>query len=483
MFTRNPSGFTLVEVLISTSILFTALAISLSAITGLAGAGRTVDRRNEMVVDSQVILKSLSDDVALSGWAPYDCTTSNFSAAYSVDRTIRYYPYVIQQAPSAASASTRLPNVTDAGGGLQAASPTWFQNIDTNWFVRPNQFVDVKRFNPSPDLPPSLGRPTDFSKNFSITVYPTPYDRDKDYRTSFYARSQELILVRASVGGWSATPGIDTTPIIKFPNGDWTSASKDVGGGIFVKDNHAGLGIIKMSEWQLGDANSALPSVPDLRNPTTFYWNRPSAPVGMKQIPVAVNQGAMLSPQSDPGNLVQIRWDTMVDPAASQINMTLPDPHPVIEFPAGNARIKSRQLREYAYLVVPSRIGAGRFVRAHTAPIFQAMTLTRAPDLGDCIGNGTDPLGNPISLIIDKIYSDNCMRVVFDTYRSVGPNGGLSPNQIRVTLYFAMGNARPGDAPVTYKTSTLLTMRVLNSSVDNDSISTLLGPIVPGLAY
>ena len=496
---RYTAGFTLVEVLIATAIFATAVTVALGALTSVNSLSKTIDRRNDLVTESQAIFKAMSYDIALSGWATYDTTAGDFANSYGIDRTLRYYPYVVQQAATGPAESARTASLASAGGGMQVASPTWFTSINTNWFLRAgNGLVDLGKFQSRPILPPQFGALTDFGKNYNGSSYGSEALRDKAYRASFYARSQELIYLRASVGGWSPKPGIDTTPIIKFPVGDWKSATKTTPTGL-VKDNHEALGVIRMSEWLLGDTNpTAAPAVgtPDTRNPSSFFWNRPSGPAGLKQIPVAVNLGAMLSPQADPGNLVQVRWDSMLDPAAFPINMSasvLDDQHAVIEFPAsaaGNARIKSRQLREYAYVLVPSPTGAGRLVRAHSEIGNVTVVTGRAPWVGDCIGTGTDPapvapatLGSrTISFIVDKVYTDNCMRVVFDTIRSV-TDGSLEPNQVRVTLYLAIGDNRPGDVPITYQISTILTMRVLNSSVDNDSMTSLLGVSSPGLAH
>lgn len=497
---RRALGFTLMELMIAMAIFATAVTVALGALTGVNSLSKTIDRRNDLVIESQAIFKAMGDDIALSGWSTYDASVADFANSYGIDRTLRYYPYVTQQAASGPAETARVASLMDVGGGMQVASPTWFASNDANWFLRANGgLVDLGKYQSRPILPTQFGTLTDFAKNYNGTSYASEALRDKAYRASFYARSQELIFLRASVGGWSSKPGVDTTPIIRFPTGDWTSATKTTPTGVLVKDNHEALGVIRMSEWLLGDTNpAAAPAsgAPDIRNPSSFYWNRPSGPAGFQQIPVAVNLGAMLSPQADPGNLVQVRWDSMLDPAASPINMSaavVDEQHPVIEFPAsaaGNARIKSRQLREYAYVLVPSPTGAGRLVRAHTEIGNMTVVSGRAPWIGDCIGKGTDPapvtpatLGNrSISLVVDKVFSDNCMRVVFDTIRTV-TDGSLKPNQVRVTLYLAIGDNRPGDVPITYQTSTILTMRVLNSSVDNDSIASLLGVSSPGLAH
>lgn len=477
-------GFTLVEVMITLAILFGALAVAFEALAGLTGASQSIDRKNELVTESVTVMNSLTNDVSLSGWAIYDCTSADFAGSYAQDRKLRYYPYVIQQAPTDAAAAARLAATTDPGGGLQDVSPTWFKTKTANWFVRANSQVDLGRYNPRLDLPPQLGQPADFSTNYTGTIFASEALRQKACNASFYARSQELVFLRACVGGWPAKPGVDTTPILRFPGGDWTSRTRDAGGGVMVKDNHVPLGVIRMSEWQLGDTNPASAAALDVRNPTSWYWNRPTAPAGLTQVPVAVNLGAMLSPQADPGNLVQIRWESMLNPSLYYFDMLVADPHPVIEFPttsAGIARIKARQLREYCYLLLPSDSGAGRLVRAHTEIANLSVVSGRAAWVGDCISKGVDPTDRPISLVVDQVLTDNCMRVVFDTARTV-TDGSLQPNQIRVTLYLAKGTTRQDEAPITHVASTVLTMRVLNSSVDNDSVATVLGTLAPGFA-
>lgn len=498
---RHLASFTLVEVMIAMTIFITASIVAVSAISSITSFGRTVDRRNQMTIDVQSIFKEMSDDISLSGWAPYDYTSADFSGGYPTDRGMRYYPYVIQQAPTSAAESARAASLADLGGGMQVSSLTWFASANDNWFLRAaNGLVDVGRFAKRPDLPPQFGVVGDFAKNFTSTTFTDEAARNKAYRSSYYARSQELIFVRATVGGWSSVPGADRTPIIKFPAGDWTTATLTTTAGTLVKNNHQELGVIRMSEWTLGDANpSATPTSPalDTRNPASFYWSRPSASTtALQQVPVVVNLGAMLSPQSDPSNLVQVRWDSMSDPSSSPINMAatvLDDRHAVIEFPVtlgGTARIKARQLREYMYALIPCSSGSGRLVRAHTELGNYTVVTGRTPEVGDCIGKGTDPLalstatlGNrKVSLVIDKVYTDNCMRVVFDTSRTL-TDGSLKPNQIRVTLYMAMSGTRADDVPITYQASTILTMRILNSSVDNDAITLLLGTTSPGLAH
>ena len=86
-------------------------------------------------------------------------------------------------------------------------------------------------------------------------------------------------------------------------------------------------------------------------------------------------------------------------------------------------------------------------------------------------------------LVVDRVLSDNVVRITFDTYRTdlllTSDAGRLDVNQVRVRIYLARLD-RIQNTVLTKVVSTTLTMRAKNTETQRADDLVLLGPNRPG---
>jgi hypothetical protein len=292
---------------------------------------------------------------------------------------------------------------------------------------------------------------------------------DDRYRRSFYARSQEIIFLKANLGTWQERP-VSSSPIIMFPDGDWNKTEKItrvIDGQereVVQKNQHDVLGVVRMQEW---DLPSTMTKTGD---PRTAYRVREKGVGPTKTVPVVVSPGTMLVPNGTGVDLVQMRWDTISDPSVKEIDPEATGDafHDTIEIHDGQpARVRPDRLREYGYAVTTSPFGAGRLVRVYTRLATQGGSVSAVADVGSIIGRSADR-----EVIVDRVLSDRVTRIVFDTFRTVSE--GLGHNQVRVRLYM-VGTPRDAKVAPMLKAERVLTMRTINTTVDNERIKSSLG--------
>jgi hypothetical protein len=286
-------------------------------------------------------------------------------------------------------------------------------------------------------------------------------------------------LVEADGGAYDfSSDAVPAIPSFKGSKNSWRTSGQ-----------HEALGIFHASGWiPVRDASGAI----------TGYTPRPTEPLNSSSASANVEpygvvmDGGLLQ---DVSNLqrIGVNWRT-VSGAAYAVP-------PVAD------------LLEYSYSVIPSQFGLGCLVRARRVNDATTRKLVTTadpnyPQLGRLISsNGND------GMVVDRILSDNVVRVVFDTYRTVDPIPNVSQvtsldiNQVKVRIYMAKRTATKAvaaqgtssnAASSTAKNNTsiyrmfetVVSMRAQNSGYDKDfsggdanSISSKLGKTPVGVRF
>lgn len=479
------SGHTLLEVMISIALLMTVMGAALQLSSGMAAYGRMAMTRDDLVVESKRVIESVRLDVSRTTWALYDLSSSDLQTlpdrslkADASPLTYTYFPMVIQQVSDSTTALTPSSTGLGLNAGLSAKFPHWTRSLA----LALPPWLGQKYL-----LASTLGSQSDRTTCFYST-YSDATRRQQMYDRSYFARSQEMIFLQANLGSWSAVP-VENTPIIPFPEGSttdaWTRTSSVTVGTqtVVARQEHDDLGILRMSEWArppLCDAALAVGSS-DVRDPKSFYYNRPAAPVKLRKVYAVVNQGTILTTNlgsQAARDMVQIRWDSMTNPGASSV--AADGTHPVLETPTGQpSRISVAAVREYGYVLLPSSIGIGALARVYTRPSTTRAIASQYPQAGDIISRTSGTGGKEV--VVERIISHQVSRVVFDTFRT-DETGSLAYNQIRMRLYL-VGIGRVNEVCPYMKCDVTFTMKLANSSADNQAIAQALGvapPVVVG---
>jgi hypothetical protein len=247
-----------------------------------------------------------------------------------------------------------------------------------------------------------------------------------DYAKSYYARSQELVFVRSTSTSWNRATNAPLNlpsgargmpPIERFPGAmlDWLAPS-----------NHATVGALLPSGWQ--------------RSGSSWVQVTPSAPYGQ------VMEACFLYTAGGTTDL-KLQLEQQVRP-----DFQTQDP--------ANVRL-------FSYLVVPSPsgMGLGRLVRAYTA---MGVVGSVGVDAGQRIASTAAS-----SLIVDKVLSDNVVRVVFDSARH---NDGLGINNVRATIYFAKMSEHDRGSPLVVRRAVTMVfaLRAANSYQDKSETRALI---------
>lgn len=257
------------------------------------------------------------------------------------------------------------------------------------------------------------------------------------YVTSYYARSQELIFLRSVAAGWTSNPE-------SVPNQIPGSAFSGTTGAWQVPGNQANLGVLFPSGWIESSPNVFTPRV------DADSDGKPDTPYGVTLA------GGWLDTST--GDLrIMPQWETVEAPTYTAVN--------------------DDELREYTYAVVPTTQGYGRLLRAYKRRYASTPTVQTAPpyNLGAVIA-----ASGSYGMVVDRILSDNVVRVIFDTCRT---EGSLAVNQVRVRLYLAR-QALTRDRMVFYRTlETTVTMRTKNNEYWSDQDRARIGSGPIGFPY
>lgn len=364
--TKTPAvrrATTLIELIITLmliAILGTAMTMVME---GGSGWSATASSEDALAEDVLGVWKTMNDDLAQSAWFIPDSTQSFGTASLVNDRSLFYAPYVLQ------------PSVTSA--------PTNGQATNASLTIFNRSSAGDQRFEGSgvADLDRCVG-----------LIPGTPADRmlapmAATYATSYFARSQELVFVRATSTAWNRTANapmnlmstsLRPPPVELFPGttSDWMTPA-----------NHTAIGALRPSGWQ--------------RSGTTWTQISPSAPYGQ------VMDACYLYTSGGTTDL-KLQLEQKVQP-----DFTTQSP--------ANVRL-------FSYAVVPCPIGRGlgRLVRVYSA---NGTVGTSGVEIGQRIASD-----GASSLVVDKVLSDNVIRVVFDSARH---SDAIGVNNIRATIYFA----------------------------------------------
>ena len=486
---RN-AGFTLTEVMISTMIVGMLMAGVMASMTSALDYNKLGEAQDDLAVSGRRIVKKLSDDIAVSAW--FVPQSKQFTSDPVADRSARYYPYVQIQSYAAGQGA----------GGLGLGFPHHTRSatmVELPHVIPPISESDKRhRFD---NLPGDRG---DYSRDYDGMNVASM----DSFKTSFYARSQELILLRCAMG---RAPG-DVSNVLfpqKNPDG-W----RVLPGGV-TKTNqtpHNALGILKMDEYQRAEVEAG--STPDISKYGSvggkFYRKKPNGNgadtwnVFDQELPTAWlnwNGGAYM---------VNLRWETLepidnsmttnppVDPVAYP-GYTGVGPVSYTNVSTQNSNIPLISiLREYSYVVVPSKLGVGRLVRCVKQKFLSppVITLTPGPEIGQVISSAIEPDDNPTGdiygMVVDKVLSDDVARITFDTIRTsripaandvavygaqvaaMIQQNALDVNQIRIRIYMIKEHRVNGEDLCVYNRFDSIVQMQASCSASNVAADRLL---------
>lgn len=453
------SAFTLLEVVISFGILIMVLAAVFDTLVASRHLESNAASNDEVAAASGNIISAISGDLAVSGWhlPPTEDLNGNdtiennekiinpdtvidnivyVGSTPAEDRGLWYFPYVVLQ---------------DYDGIATSAQGARFPHLVRSAALR----------GPSA-LPHGLpGAPADATTAFAGDT--------AAWRDSYYARSQELVFLRSTVGQWRASDLTDgwqrndrtaayaaavtasrgetglnfsSNGTVQLTRADWLKA-----------DNQAALGVLYASGWaekvdSSGVAIGYVARDAGTTSPAPFYG--------------VVLDGGWYDPDAEgiDGDMsVKIQWQTMAEPSFSRADYG-PD-----------------RLQEFTYAVVPTPLGLGRLVRAAKVLASGLPSGTNEGiEIGDILeGDAT------YKMVIDRVYSDDVVRIVFDTYRTIDQGSAvdevrtLAPNQVRLRLYMARRQTTNPSVINSRTYEAILGMRSRSASAEVEAIATALG--------
>lgn len=436
---RSNSGFSLLEVMIASGLFIVVMAAVMQSMIASNNYVALAESQDDLTTESSRVMDAIAADVAASGWWFADQAVDYKSSA--TDRTLRYLPFV---------------QIQDHGiAGLDIALGTAFKHT---W----RDAADARSFPAlSPDIDNFLnGTPADRTALFSAALAPTVAER-LAWESSFFARSQEMIFLKSSVSSWNHVGDTmlasqESNPAIYFggKRSEWlntevSDAAEDA--------KRARLHILYTSGWK--------PALDGSGNVTGYtprqvyaYDSNPAGTVvagaDANTIPygVVMESGWLVDPNGDLSN-IGVNWVTIDGRGYNTLSQ---DPD---------------NLREYMFAVVASPVGLGRLVRAHKV-IEAAPAADRfGVEVGQLLPR--QAVGGTFYMQVDKVLSDNVMRAVFDTFRTVDAGATtastLDFNTVRVRLYLAKRLVNSDTGTVLSRiVDRAFTMRAQNSEKDKD---------------
>jgi type II secretory pathway pseudopilin PulG len=474
---QRTTGFTLLEVAVASALLVVAVSALLQVMTSTRQIESNALAKDAAAAEAERVLRLVSEDLTTSGWHLPDSEDLNRNAvldpdedvdgdgvigslSYSnqtiaQDRLAWYFPYV---------------QVQDTTGALSSGLGSRFAHAQ-----RPAS-ATILGFND-----PQVRRALPGGDGDATLVFGT--GNEAAWRSSFKARSQEIIFLKATIGLWDNArdeftqlydkkPGrasfaaVSTASSIPTLNFDFNDLN---GNGILdanealtradwqTTNNQAKLGVLYSSGWTaVTDASGAI---------IDYAERTPNQPYG-----VVLDAGwyDTEAEGTDEDMPLKVQWETMDTPQSSMEDYT----------PA--------HLREYTFAVVPSTLGLGRLVRAHKAT---AASLPAGTVDGYELGNIL-PVRSATTnyrMLVDRVVSDNVVRIVFDTYRTVDRDVAsnevrtLAPNQIRVRVYVAVRQVTDPSIVICRMSEMVIGMRARSSNSETQASLTALGSVPVGL--
>ncbi len=399
------SAFTLIQLIITIAILATMTSMMVAALQGSLSWSATGSAQDDLTTDVMRVWRTFNDDLVQSAWY-VESTTPNvkitFPTTFAADRAAFYLPYVLQSTQgvgSAAGAPTDAlltPFCRDQAGSI-VFSGTGVAELDLR----------------DADLP---GSPADRTKAPSAFTGTT-------YQTSYYARSQELVFMRGTTTLWNQTtqkpylvtglgPDKIAPPTDRFPGtrAQWQATDTD-------DTLHDAIRVLQPTGWkQVAGVWTQRPTPP---------WWPASTPYGQ-----VLEASRLYFANGSYEPRLQNEQYGQPDYGNNSFSLQTQD-----------------QLRLLGYMLVPSPgIGLGRLVRVHTE-------TGAPPAFGSDLGRRVSTSGG-VNLVIDKVISDNVVRIQFETARH---NTQIGVSNVKATVYFAkVAEHQRGNSPIVHQVVTMI---------------------------
>ena len=452
---KHRSAMSLIEVMIAMTIYTVAVGALFQAMIGMRAVAAVGSAQDDIMFDADRILQRMRDDLVCSGWYFPDNLAATVGVSAAQDRDLLYYPYIQRQN---SGLGTKFPHHIRAPAIQGPAIP----------------YRDLRTLTQT-----GAGNSTDPTAVFGLA-------NKSAYLKSFLAQSQEIIFLRTTNGAWNETTdaiSLNTrvAPMIPFsnlPRATWRSDNQ--------QDT---LRIYKASGWSVSkDVNGTIIDYP--ANTIKSWITGPAVKADTKPYGVVMESGMLVDPNGDISQ-IQPNWETLDKTGYVK---------PLTTDPTGN-------LQEISYAVVPSKYSYGCLVRLRKVASVTGLEkmnpsagIWAAPGISvsETVPSTLDALGNTVlnteGMVIDEVLSENVVRIVFDTYRTVDGNGAsvtsLDVNQIKVRVYMARPSIQDSDVIIRRMFETVIAMRSMNSAYDKDfsqagsnSISNRLGQTSIGIAY
>jgi hypothetical protein len=482
---RLRHGYTLLEVTVASLIFVMAVGAMLQTITASRVLESQAVAQDDASTEAERVLKVIAEDIGGSAW--YLPTSEDFNRNLALDagedlngntaidaivysnqsmnedRQALYFPYV------------QLQDTGGLAGGLGSRYRHTHRPASAVLLPQLQNTQLGNRLNLR--LPGNQG---DATRLFGGN------DAAQDWNYSFFARSQEIIFLKAVIGSWNpsldeygakdssgnpveprgasyaAAIGADQTPPLNF---EFFDANND---GVIqdserltrqdwqTTGNQASLGVLFPSGWEATTDGSGAVTGYNPRNAS-------GEPYG------AVLDAGWYDPEAestDEDMPIKVQWDTIDLPTMSA------------------ADYAPERLREYTYAVVPTPFTDrfGRLVRAHK--VRNVGALTEGYELGNVLPCSAT---SSFRMRIDRVISDDVTRIVFDTYRTVDRGETevltLAPNQVRVRVYIAIRQTLNPDVILTRVATTVMGMRARSSATEVNAVLTALGTAPVGIEH
>jgi hypothetical protein len=422
------SGYSLVEIIIALSIFMVVMAGVMEAMVSSNRLSATASIHHEVQLGEMQVVRSITADIASSGWYLYPTEDVNGDGvlnsgedlngdgvlgdvAFNVDgdtpgpdRQLRYYPFVNVATSTLAGVAFLERRYPGVGGGGQSA----FQATALAPSAARARNNALSRLSPWP-----AGDSTGVAATSALIVSRATSQGialPTDLADEMAAPSADIIYLRAATGPWSEDPADveheQASGMEFFPG--------------FL--NGTALPGCRASSWNISDNYANLPNVlrpSEYEASGSGFLHRNATATTVATNPYGVRAWGALFDDSSSGDVIRIQWEAIaadrvdLDRQIATDNLMPPD-----------------DVREFVLAVVPSPIGLGRLVRAHSviAPIGSTPAVGVEP--GDWISDPAAVRG----WVIDRVLSDDVVRTQWWTRRH---NRGLSTNEVQLALVIA----------------------------------------------
>jgi type II secretory pathway pseudopilin PulG len=424
------AAYTLIEVVIAFAIFMSLLAAVLQSLVSTTSFVNSSTLQDDVQLGARSVSRALTSDIAMSGWyfpasedqdgdgtldtgedvngdgALGDVSYNVVGTTPAADRALRYYPFVnvATSALAGTAFSTRRYPGAGGGGGFQ-------ETADLAPSVDLMGRNDLTALSPWPAL--SAGEIVDRARTMGVLI-------DPDLATELASPSADLIYLRAATGDYADDPALVDAALredmVFFPGYtiDATGTATAIRGATAqawnTPDNHANLPFVGTRQTVLFPSEY----VPD---GSGGYVHRNAQSGAATTEPYGVRAWGARLDDSASGPKLSIQWEAI---AADRVDL---DPNTGADDPT-----PPDDLREYVYALLPSPLGMGRLVRAHS------VLKTGSPEVGVEVGDWiSDPTRNR-GWVINQVISDDVARIQWWTRRH---DRSLQPNQVRARLILA----------------------------------------------